>query len=194
MHPPEGFEATGRGVRASAGYGPRRGGQGTSPCTTSGWVRCARSGGFGLLAALLVGLWPMVVGAQTDEGVRRVARQLQCPVCEGQTVAESNSGLAQDMRAVIRTKLELDETDQQIIESFVAAYGDGILSEPPKRGAGLGVWLAPAAVLTLGAAALAWLARKWTQVSRRAVAHTAASLPDPGVADELRRFRERYGA
>ena len=49
----------------------------------------------------------------TDDAVRQVARQLQCPVCEGQNVADSNAGLARDMRAVIRTQLEAGQTDQQ---------------------------------------------------------------------------------
>lgn len=191
MRQPDDLKATGRGW---AGDKPLRGGQGTSPCATWGWVRFARGGWVGLLVALMVGLWPIVAGAQTDEAVRRVARQLQCPVCEGQSVAESNAGLAQDMRAVIQTKLDSGETDQQILDSFVAAYGDGILSEPPKRGAGLGVWLAPAAVLTLGTALLAWRARSWTRGTQRAAVHTDDSQPDPGVADELRHFREHHGA
>lgn len=170
---------------------PQSGGQGLPRCTRSSRVR---GGWLVLVAALLLGLWPAGAGAQTEEGVRRVARQLQCPVCEGQTVAESNAGLAQDMRAVIRTKLASGETDEQILDSFVAAYGEGILSEPPKRGAGLGVWLAPGLVLLAGAALLAGLARRWTRPPDPAVAHTAPSLPDPAVADELRRYRERYGA
>ena len=76
-----------------------------------------------------------------DEGVRRVALQLQCPVCEGETVADSPSGLATDMRALIRTRLAAGVPDQQILDEFVASYGDGILTEPPKRGVSLGVWL-----------------------------------------------------
>lgn len=187
----ERFRLMEHNVRISPGDTPTRGWQRTSPTTTFGGVR----GGWAVLvAALLLGLWPAVAGAQSDEGVRRVARQLQCPVCEGQTVAESNSGLAQDMRAVIRTKMESGETDQQIIDTFVAAYGDGILSEPPKRGAGLGVWLAPAAVLVAGIAVLAVLARKWTRHPEPTAPHAAPTSIDPGVADELRRFRERYGA
>jgi cytochrome c-type biogenesis protein CcmH len=51
-----------------------------------------------------------------DQSVRRVAMQLQCPVCEGENVADSPSGLAGDMRAVIRTKLTAGEPDQQILD------------------------------------------------------------------------------
>ena len=91
------------------------------------------------LLALMV-LAPVAAHADSlDDGVRRIALQLQCPVCEGETVADSPSGLAADMRAVIRTKLAAGESDQQILAEFVASYGDGILTEPPKRVYGQGI-------------------------------------------------------
>jgi cytochrome c-type biogenesis protein CcmH len=97
-------------------------------------------------ALLLLIVWPRLAYADPiDDGVRRVALQLQCPVCEGQNVADSNSGLARDMRALIRTRVEADVPDQQILDEFVASYGDGILTEPPKRGIALGVWIGPVA-------------------------------------------------
>ena len=51
-------------------------------------------------------LAPFVARADAlDDGARRIGLQLQCPVCEGETVADSPSGLATDMRSVIRAKL-----------------------------------------------------------------------------------------
>src|ERR671937_2410766 len=90
-----------------------------------------------------------------DDGVRRIGLQLQCPVCEGQSIADSPSGLAADMRAVIRTKLAAGESDQQILDEFVASYGDGVLTEPPKHGIALGVWIGPLIGVAIGAAILA---------------------------------------
>ncbi|MBV9543227.1 MAG: cytochrome c-type biogenesis protein CcmH, partial [Chloroflexi bacterium] len=87
---------------------------------------------------------PLVAHADAqDDAVRRIALQLQCPVCEGETVADSPSGLANDMRNVIRQKVAAGEPDQQILDEFVASYGDGILTEPPKHGISLGVWVGP---------------------------------------------------
>ena len=144
---------------------------------------------------LLIALWlPSVAAAdQIDVDVSRVANQLQCPVCEGQTVAASNSGLAKDMRDVIRTKLQAGESDQQILDEFVASYGDSILSEPPKRGLGLGVWVGPVVGLVAGAAVVAMLLSAWVRRRPPVQAGTGATEVDPAVADELRRFREDYG-
>jgi cytochrome c-type biogenesis protein CcmH len=142
---------------------------------------------------LLLALLPLVVRADaTDDAVRRIALQLQCPVCEGSTVADSGSGLAADMRSVIRSRVMAGESDQQILDEFVASYGDGILTEPPKRGISLGVWFGPVIGLAIGVAVLVFVLSSWRQRAP-AVATPEAPTTDPLVADELRRFREELG-
>lgn len=143
-----------------------------------------------LLLALMA--LPLVAHADAlDDGVRRVALQLQCPVCEGETVADSPSGLAADMRSVIRKKLTDGESDQQILDEFVASYGDGILTDPPKRGISLGVWIGPLIGVAFGAVIVVALLKAWRR--------TAAPIPagaagvDTDVVDEFHRFREEYG-
>jgi cytochrome c-type biogenesis protein CcmH len=145
------------------------------------------------LALLLLASLPVLVvhADALDDGVRRLALQLQCPVCEGESVADSPSGLAGDMRGVIRTKLIAGEPDQQILDEFVASYGDSILTEPPKRGISLGVWLGPTIGVALGALALSFVLRTWRRAPAPSFGSTA--VPDPDVADELHRFREEFG-
>lgn len=141
-----------------------------------------------LILAILLLLLPVVVHADAlDDGVRRIAMQLQCPVCEGETVADSPSGLAADMRLVIRTKLSAGESDQQILDEFVASYGDGILTEPPKHGISLGVWVGPLIAVALGALVLTLLLRSWRRPAGR---ESSAAVVDADVVDEFQRFRE----
>ncbi|HEY3059567.1 MAG TPA: cytochrome c-type biogenesis protein [Chloroflexota bacterium] len=143
-----------------------------------------------VLAALFAcALLPAVASADAmDDAVRRIGLQLQCPVCEGQNVADSPSGLAKDMRQVIRTRLAAGASDQQILDEFVASYGDGILTEPPKRGISLGVWLGPGIGLLFGVALLTLVLMSWRRAPR-AASTSAAAAPDPDVADEFQRFR-----
>jgi cytochrome c-type biogenesis protein CcmH len=140
----------------------------------------------GLLVLLLV---PLSAGADSlDDAVRRVALQLQCPVCEGESVADSPSGLATDMRALIRTRLSAGVPDQQILDEFVASYGDSILTDPPKRGVSLGVWIGPVLAILLGAALLVTLLRTWY----RGHSGTPGTPPevDADAVDEFNRFRQ----
>ena len=146
---------------------------------------------------LLIGLFLVVLPGRVfadpiDDSVRRVGLQLQCPVCEGQNIADSPSGLAKDMRDVIRTRVTEGASDRQILDEFVASYGDSILTDPPKRGISLGVWLGPAIGLVLGAILLSVVLRSWRRAPR-AVAAVPDAAVDPAVADEFRRFRNEFG-
>jgi cytochrome c-type biogenesis protein CcmH len=145
-----------------------------------------------LIALLLVVLPGRAFADPIDDSVRRIGLQLQCPVCEGQNIADSPSGLAKDMRDVIRTRVTQGASDRQILDEFVASYGDSILTDPPKRGISLGVWLGPAIGLVLGAILLAVVLLSWRRAPRAATAVPDAAV-DPAVADEFRRFRNEFG-
>ncbi|MGH2405036.1 MAG: cytochrome c-type biogenesis protein [bacterium] len=105
----------------------------------------------GVLAFLAVGLSITAANGQTlDDRVQEVARELMCPVCEGQTVADSSVLLAVQMRVLIREKLAAGQTREEILAFFVARYGESILAAPPKRGVNLIVWAGPFVILALG--------------------------------------------
>jgi cytochrome c-type biogenesis protein CcmH len=78
-----------------------------------------------------------------DDRARAVEQQLRCPVCQGESVADSPAGIAKSMRAEVRQKLGAGESPAQIKASFVAAYGNWILLAPPASGLGSFAWLAP---------------------------------------------------
>lgn len=84
-----------------------------------------------------------------DHQVNDIAKDLRCAVCQNQPVAESNSDLARDMRALIREQLQAGKPREEIMNYFVERYGDYILLNPPQRGAGTVVWLAPVVILLL---------------------------------------------
>ncbi|MXW22820.1 MAG: cytochrome c-type biogenesis protein CcmH [Candidatus Dadabacteria bacterium] len=93
------------------------------------------------------------VGADTlEDQIADIAGELMCPVCEGQSVAESNAQLARDMRAVIKTKLLEGNSREEIIDYFVASYGETILASPPPRGFSAILWLLPILSVLIGGA------------------------------------------
>ncbi len=89
-----------------------------------------------------------------------------CPVCAGQSVAESNSDLARDMRKIIRKKIENGETDEEIILWFQGKYGDTILAEPPLKGFSLVAWFLPVIAAIAGGMVAVLYIRKNARRSR----------------------------
>jgi cytochrome c-type biogenesis protein CcmH len=85
-----------------------------------------------------------------DKEAREISYLLMCPVCEGQSVAESNSQLANQMRAIIREKLQEGKSKDEVIAYFVSRYGETILGAPPAKGANWLLWTLPAVALALG--------------------------------------------
>jgi cytochrome c-type biogenesis protein CcmH len=104
--------------------------------------------GLAVLAALMLPLSAGQTLAQSvDDETRRIAQDLQCPVCEGLSVADSPSQLAVQMRTVIREKLTAGEGEDQIRQYFVDRYGETVLRVPPRSGFTAIVWIAPYIVL-----------------------------------------------
>src|SRR5579859_44072 len=123
-------------------------------------------------AALL--LTAAAVWADTlDDRVYAIASQLMCPVCAGQTVAESDSAVAREMRDVIRAKLQAGETPDAILKFFVGQFGESVLAEPPRRGLSLLLYLGPAAGVAGGLAIAVLCIRRW----RGAEPRTAPPAP-----------------
>ena len=95
-----------------------------------------------------------------EERAYALDRQLMCPVCDGQTVDQSNAQVSLDMKEVIREKLRAGESEEEILDYFSARYGDAVLASPPTRGFSAVVWIVPPAALLIGAALLAVVMRR----------------------------------
>ena len=81
---------------------------------------------------------------------RAIATKLQCPVCDGQPITESNATIARQMRARVQQLVDDGATEGEILDFFVDRYGPPVLREPRPEGIGLGVWLAPPIIALFG--------------------------------------------
>ena len=109
------------------------------------------------LSTVLFLLLALFIAFQADadtleDQVAEISGELMCPVCEGQSVAESNAQLARDMRAVIKTKLLEGDTKEEIMDYFVSSYGETILASPPPKGFSVILWLLPVLSVLIGGA------------------------------------------
>jgi cytochrome c-type biogenesis protein CcmH len=90
---------------------------------------------------------------------RDLQRQLRCLVCQGESIDESGSPFAADVRRLVRQQIAQGMSDQQIEDFLVARYGDFILMKPPLQTNTWLLWLAPFLVLVTGGA-VAWITVK----------------------------------
>jgi cytochrome c-type biogenesis protein CcmH len=75
--------------------------------------------------------------------------EIRCLVCQNQNLADSNAELAQDLRNVIREKIEAGQTDKEIVQFLTDRYGDFVLYRPPLRDNTLVLWAGPFVILLL---------------------------------------------
>ena len=104
----------------------------------------------GLVLPLL--LAPAQALGQSLEEIRAKAlyNELRCVVCAGQSIAESNAELAQDMRAQVNRLILAGQSDAEIRGWFVERYGDAVLMTPPLSALTLGLWFGPVLIFVLG--------------------------------------------
>src|SRR5947208_17169897 len=96
-----------------------------------------------------------------DQRVHTIGEQLKCPVCQSESVADSSSALAQQMRGIIRQQLQEGWSDQEVIAYFQARYGEQIVWSPPWQGFSLLAWLVPIGLMLGGTMLLFFVLRDW---------------------------------
>jgi len=90
-----------------------------------------------------------------EAAARALMETLRCLVCQGQSIADSDADMARDMRALVRGQVDRGEEPAAVRDWLIQRYGAYVTYDPPLSAATLPLWLAPLALLALGA----WVAR-----------------------------------
>ena len=80
---------------------------------------------------------------ELEERVKAISLELRCLVCQNQTIADSNAGLAVDLKNQVRDMLREGMNERQIKNFMVERYGDFVLYDPPIKSTTLVLWAAP---------------------------------------------------
>jgi cytochrome c-type biogenesis protein CcmH len=103
---------------------------------------------------------PVAADPVIEARMLRIAAELRCLVCQNQTIADSHSGLAEDLRREVRDQLKRGASDEQVVQYMTDRYGDFVRYRPPFKGATLLLWLGPALLLAGGLGVLAVVLRR----------------------------------
>ena len=81
---------------------------------------------------------------------REIGQNIRCLVCQNQSIDDSSSQLAKDLRILIKEKIETGFTDKQIYDYLSKRYGDYILLNPPLKINTILLWFLPFIILIFG--------------------------------------------
>ncbi|ARQ75343.1 cytochrome c-type biogenesis protein CcmH [Pseudomonas fragi] len=81
---------------------------------------------------------------------RELTKELRCPKCQNQDIADSNAPIATDLRREIYRMLGEGKDNQQILDFMVARYGDFVLYKPALTSKTAVLWFGPLALLVGG--------------------------------------------
>jgi cytochrome c-type biogenesis protein CcmH len=123
-----------------------------------------------LALVVVVGIVVLVVRSRPENSpaarATRLEHQLACPVCEGQSVADSNSPQSRSIRENIPRQIAAGMSDAEIRSYYVARYTEKILETPSNSGLGVLAWGLPTVAILLGAAGIGVAVRRWSTTPR----------------------------
>jgi cytochrome c-type biogenesis protein CcmH len=146
---------------------------------------------FLLLALAALALAAPALASERHPTLGELEGQLMCPICEGETLAQSDTAPAQRIKGYIQRRIDEGATRSQIKNELVDQWGKRILAAPPRHGFDLLAWALPLVGLLGGAGVLGFLAWRWTRVREPEPAPQRWSLNGhPLDPDEERRLDE----
>ncbi len=86
-----------------------------------------------------------------ERDAKALMETLRCVVCQGQSIADSDAEMAGDMRSLVRERIAKGETPDRVRDWLIERYGDYVSYDPPLSGATAPLWIAPLALLVIGA-------------------------------------------
>ncbi|GMQ86138.1 MAG: hypothetical protein BMS9Abin07_1711 [Acidimicrobiia bacterium] len=119
------------------------------------------------LVVIAIGLRPSEAEPDAEARAYALGVSLKCPICAGESIASSQTDLAEDLRGLIADEIAAGSTDEQIRAMFVASYGEQVLLEPPSSGWGIALWAAPLLLAVGGGIAIYGLRRRESVVVER---------------------------
>ncbi len=98
--------------------------------------------------------------APDQDRAKEIGSLVRCPVCNGESIAESPAPLAQDMMDVVREGIQQGLSNEQIIDGLLFSYTDSQRLDPEISPATIALWLIPGVALLIGAILIAGEVRR----------------------------------
>ena len=88
--------------------------------------------------------------SKLENRARNLSKGIRCLVCQNQSIDDSDSELAKDLRKIIRIKIVEGKKDKEINDFLVEKYGNFILMKPPFYSETFLLWSSPFIIVFIG--------------------------------------------
>ena len=92
-----------------------------------------------------------IVNAETfSVDSNKIFKNLRCLICQGQSIADSNSEFAQTMKLVVRDQIKEGKSEKEIYNFLIEKYGEWIVYNPPINKTNFLLWSLPYIIFLIG--------------------------------------------
>ena len=92
----------------------------------------------------------ILTDSKLENRARNLSKGIRCLVCQNQSIDDSDSELAKDLRKIIRIKIVEGKKDKEINDFLVEKYGNFILMKPPFYSETFLLWSSPFIIVFIG--------------------------------------------
>lgn len=117
-----------------------------------------------------------------ESRARDISANVRCVVCQNEPIDTSNSGVARDLRILIRERLLAGDSNKEVYKYLVDRYGNFILFKPPLTLSTALLWFMPLLVFSLGVVILVGVLKKVSPANKSRFSDTSN---DTKVLDSL---------
>jgi cytochrome c-type biogenesis protein CcmH len=114
-------------------------------------------------AAVLVLASSAAAACKPKTSLLKLENEVMCPVCAGETLAQSDTAAAQQVKQLIQRRVRACWSEADIKRELAADYGPQILAAPPRQGFDLLAWVLPLAGILGATAVMGVLAWRWSR-------------------------------
>jgi cytochrome c-type biogenesis protein CcmH len=118
---------------------------------------------FKLILLIFFFKFSFLYGVEKSVDQNNIYKNLRCLVCQGQSIAESNSDFAQTIKLVIRDQVNAGKSEEEIYNFLVEKYGEWIVYKPPLNKMNFLLWFIPYLSFFLGGVLIFLVIRKSKQ-------------------------------
>lgn len=118
-----------------------------------------------------------------ENRARAVSSGLRCLVCQNQSIDDSDAPLARDLRLLVRERLVVGDSNEDVVDFVVSRYGEFVLLKPRFGWHTALLWLGPLMFVVIGIFSVFFVLRK-----------SYGAVPEPLSQEEKQRLSKVLGS